>query len=290
MSDRPRRLYYVDDGVPEAGTRFLRESCEERDVDFVPVDPRNLELHPMMQLEPGTMLYRPAISAVAQRTEQYLFGPGVATFYRDADGPFYVIGNYVRAFQHAGVPTPRTVHCHTAERPILERYAKQVGGFPLIFKATGFSGGVGVVRIDSMPILNAMVDFSLAMGRAPLIMAFVPDATHWRLVVVGDRVVSSYRNLTPPEDFRSVASADTADYDAEPPPGLEEVAVRAAYSLRSEMGGVDALFHEKSGRVYVLESNFPCYFAQAQSVTGVDTSGAMVDHLLAKAARLTASS
>ena len=49
-----------------------------------------------------------------------------------------------------------------------------------------------------------------------------------------------------------------------------------------ELAGVDILQHP-SGRLYLLEANFPCYFAHAQTLAGVDVAGAMVEHLMAKA-------
>ena len=59
------------------------------------------------------------------------------------------------------------------------------------------------------------------------------------------------------------------------------LAVSAVQAIRRELGGVDILEHP-SGRLYLLEANFPCYFPQAQVVAGIDVAGAMVDHLLTK--------
>jgi glutathione synthase/RimK-type ligase-like ATP-grasp enzyme len=69
-------------------------------------------------------------------------------------------------------------------------------------------------------------------------------------------------------------------------PALEDAAVRAVHALRVEHGGVDLLEHP-SGRLYLLEANFPCYYPQAQRIGGIDVAGAMVDYLLEKAVRLT---
>jgi hypothetical protein len=46
---------------------------------------------------------------------------------------------------------------------------------------------------------------------------------------------------------------------------------------------VDVLQHP-SGRFYLLEANFPCYFGHAQE-NGQDIAGAIVDHLLDKSLR-----
>jgi hypothetical protein len=280
-----RRFVYVDDGVPETGTNFLRAACEQRGVAFVPVNPHGFEFLPEQQLRPGDLLYRPAISLASQRVEQFLYGPGVATFYAEEDGVYFGITSPHLAFQRAGLPIPRTVVCQTADRELLQRHVQRLGGLPIVFKVPGYQTGVGVGRVDSLPALFSFVDFALAMGRNPLLASYIPDAVHWRAVVVGDRVVATYRNVNATDDFRSHATREAADYEARPPEGLSEIAIGSTRVTKVEFGGVDVLEHT-SGRLYLLECNFPCYFAQAQDVAGADIAGAMVDHLLAKAEKL----
>ena len=41
-----------------------------------------------------------------------------------------------------------------------------------------------------------------------------------------------------------------------------------------------------TGRLYLLESNFPCYFATPQEAVGTDVAGAMLDFLIEKSRRL----
>ena len=279
-----RRLIYVDDGVPPLGTQFIQRSCAARNVDFVPLNPIGFEFSPSAQLHAGDLLYRPAISFVAQLVEQFIWAPGVATFYAD-DDLFFGCLNPLNVFQRGGLPVPRTITCLSSDRDILDRYATRLGGYPLVYKIPGFSTGVGVGRLDSPASLYSFVDLALGLGRFPQVMAYVPDAVHWRLVVVGDRVAGSYRSPVAPQDFRTVATRDLDDYTATPPEDAVRVAVRSTELMRHELGGVDVLAHE-SGRVYLLENNFPCYFAQAQDVAGADVSGAMIDHLIAKAERL----
>ncbi|NJD20064.1 MAG: hypothetical protein FIA95_12385 [Gemmatimonadetes bacterium] len=285
-SPKVRRLVYVDDGAPEAGTRHLRRSCEERGVAFLPVDVRLFDFHPSKQLHAGDLLYRPAVSLLSQRVEQFLYAPGVATFYAEPDGIYRGCVNAPLAFQRSGLPAPRSIPLFAADRATLADFARRLGGFPVVFKVPGFSTGIGVGKVDSLDSLVSLAELARVLGQNPWLMAYVPDAVHWRLVVVGDRVVASYRNVTREEDFRSSATRDPTDYRAEPPEGMAELAVRSSRVLRLEFGGVDVLEHPASGRLYLLENNFPCYFAQAQDVAGVDISGAMVDHLLRKAESL----
>lgn len=58
-------------------------------------------------------------------------------------------------------------------------------------KALGHSRGVGVIRADSLASLFSIVDFALAENNRPLLTSYVPDAVHWRFVVVGDRAVAT---------------------------------------------------------------------------------------------------
>jgi glutathione synthase/RimK-type ligase-like ATP-grasp enzyme len=153
-------------------------------------------------------------------------------------------------------------------------------------KMLGGERGIGVMRVDSFPALFSLMDYSRACGSDPLLCAYIEGAVHWRLVVVGDRVVAAYKNITEAEDFRTYAGEDLSDYQAPVDPEMARIAVRATHALGYELGGVD-LLQAPDGRIYLLESNFPCYFPQAQLVAGIDISGMMIDHLLGKAGRLT---
>jgi len=169
------------------------------------------------------------------------------------------------------------VRVHRAADDALEGWVDALGGFPLVVKSGGGEGGVGTLIADSMPALRSLLDLLLAQGQHPTLLAFVPDAVHLRLVVVGDEVVTAYRNPTRPGDFRSEPSDDPADYEIELDPSHAEIAVAASHVVGYAFAGVDLLLHP-SGRAYLLEANFPCYFPQAE-MFGADVAGAMLDYL-----------
>jgi hypothetical protein len=275
------KFYLVDAYVPDETVRLLREACEKRGVEFVHIQAAEFDYEPCHQASPGDMLYRAGITAAAGFVEQHLYQRGVATFYSLPEGPLIHKVNPLLVLQRAGLPVPRWVYVTTRDRVALRRYAERVGGMPAILKFAGFSRGVGVTRVDSLPSLFSNVDYALSNGRNPVLCAYVDRATHWRAIVVGDRVVSYYRNVMDEDDFRTSGSNREEDYRAPAPPGLEEIAVGATRVLGHEFGGVDILEHP-SGRLYLLESNNPCYFASGQLVVGTDVSGAMIDHLLQK--------
>jgi hypothetical protein len=277
-----RSLYCLDQGVPQETSSSLRRACEVRRVRYVSVDPRGFNYLAGGRLPLGTMLFSPSTSVASQQVEQFLVHEGVATLYADGFGPQRYVDNQLLFLERAGVPVPRTVYALEDDPKLLASYAEKLGGFPLVLKVQGFSLGVGIMQVDSMAALLSTVEFLRATGRPAFLQAAVLPSVHWRLVVVGTEVVASYRNPVRNNDFRSEASDDPADYSAQPPPAATEVALRACALLGMEHGGVDVLVHA-SGRVYVLEVNFPCYFGHAQIEGGVDVAGAIVEHLLAKA-------
>lgn len=280
-----QRLFYLDDGVPSETTEVMAEACRERGVQFVNVNVRQFNFSAASPVLAGDMIYRAAVSLDAIKAEQHLFVDGAATLYREADGVFFDSGAARPLFERAGVPMPRGVYCHTTNRDRLREYAEFVGGFPLIAKFPGGSGGVNIVLVESMQGLFSLMDHAHYNGRTPYLTAYVPDAEHWRFVVVGDEVVAAYLNQPQQDDFRTYDAERPEDYRVPEDAEMIASALAAVRALRLELGGVDILLHP-SGRHYVLEANFPCYFATAQRNGQFDIAGAIVDWLQKKAAHL----
>jgi hypothetical protein len=277
----------IDDGVPAETLAVLSAACARRGIVFKPVEAAGFDFLPERRLGPGDMLYCPAASERAGAVERFLFAPGVADLRCDPLGPFALVDGAPLIFSRHGLPIPRQCTVGIAAIPLLTRMVEEIGGFPVVVKVPGGSRGVGVMRADSLPALVSLVEFLIAKGVLPLLSSFVANAVCWRVVVVGERAVSACRNPVPDGDFRSGQAAQPGDYSTSIPVELAELAVAAVRVLRLEFGGVDILEHE-SGRLYLLEANFPCYFAQADLIGGADVAGAMLDHLVEKRRRLAA--
>ena len=281
------KLHYVDDGVPEISTQIIAEACEAREVELIVHEANTFVFAPEQKASAGDLLFRPAISAASMRVEQFLYQPGVATFYRSAAGVFWNCNDAVHLFQSEGIPIPRTFYVNNADRGTLDYYVEQLGGFPVILKVLGHSRGVGVMRLDGVESLYSVVDYVAASGQTPILCTYIDNAVHWRCMVVGDRVVAAYINPQDANDFRTYGTTDPDEVYTEVGRDLSEVSIAATRILDISLGGVDVLRHE-SGRCYVLECNFPCYYAHAQEVGGVDVAGAMLEFLIDKAERLAA--
>ncbi len=276
------RFWCINVDVPDEITQMLRAACIERGVSYKEIHAPDFDFDPKHRLPPGDILYRPAVATSAMRVEQFLFTPGVATFHTEDQAVFYDFVSSPLMFQRAGLPIPRTVYCASADRQLLDAHAERLGGFPLVVKQLGGQGGVGVMIAESRRGLYALMDHLIDGGSNPLLCAYIPDAMHWRVVVVGERAVAAYRNPIDENDFRTYSSTDPDDYTSDVPTEMARIAMEAVRTMQSEFGGVDLLEHE-SGRLYLLEANVPCYFPQAQETAGIDVAGPMLDHLIAKA-------
>lgn len=277
-----QRLAFVDDGTPAETGDLLAAACAARGIGFDRVAATGFAFDPAARLPPGSLLYRGGVSLAAERVEQFLHGPGVATFHADPQGPFFLPDNAPLLFQRHGLPVPRQLPLLGSDRDVLRAAVQRLGGLPLVVKLGGGEGGIGTIRVDSLAALFSLADYLLAGGKSPSLCAYVPEALHWRVVVVGGRAVAAYPNPIDDDDFRSHGTDDAAACTATPDPALAALAVAATAALRLEFAGVDLLAHA-SGRLFVLEANFPCYFAHAELLAGIPIAAAMVDHLAAKA-------
>jgi hypothetical protein len=275
----------VNDRAPATSLELLREACRSRGVEYREIDARQFDYDPARRLALGDLLFRVGTSISALRVEQFLFAPGVATFYAgDEDRVFFTWASQWLLFERAGIPVPPTVFCGNANHAQLERWVQRLGGFPVIAKMGG-TAGVGVIMLDSPAALYSFVEYALSLGRPPALCAYIRDAVHWRVVVVRSRVIAAYTCEALPGDFRAVAPNSAGIFTKEPPPVVAALAANAVRATRLELGGVDIV--ERADGSYVLESNFPFYFPHAQVEGGIDVAGAMLDHLLAKAAATT---
>jgi hypothetical protein len=268
--------------VPEETVSLLREACRERGIPFQAITARTFDYDPSHRLDAGDMLYNAATSVAAFRVEQFLFAPSVATFYTSPNGIFFNVRSQTQLAEFTGIPMPKTVYLGSGNPALLRQQVDRLGGFPVVLKVLGRSSGIGVMLAESMASLRSQVDFAIAQGHNPLLCQFIPDAVHWRVIVLGGKAIASYRNKQVADDFRSCGSTDRADYEVKLPRPASEIAARAAAMCELDFAGVDVL-EDPEGNVWFLEANFPCYYPQAQLHGGVDIAGAMADFLAAKA-------
>ena len=268
-SDNDRRIELLD------------AACQQRDVEFVSLHADELDFTELPQLGAGDMLYQ--IDAGSLIAERMLITPQVATFYKDFHRSLFQQWQLFNYFHHE-VPMPKTIPYLTRDPELLKKYVDYMGGFPIIVKALGGSHGVGVIKVDSMGGLLSILDH-FPHNRRVIMREFIDQKRHARLIVIGNQVVDSIEYVAEGDEFRTnVGSEPTVQpkkFDAD----VEATAVKSVTTLELEFGGVDIMF-DGDGNHYVLEMNFPCYYARVQDTTGNDVAGMMVDYLMEKSKRL----
>lgn len=278
-------LHVLVDRTPPTLRQRLAEACAQVGVGYHEVHVRSVPAA-AGPLPRGALLFNPSGSRAAERVERQLFQPGVATFHADdLLGPLQVVVDPLRAFVVCGLPVPPTVEAVRGDDEEVDGIVATLGPPPYVVKVPGGEDGAGVLRCDDERALRDLVRALVLAGGAPWVQAWVEGATHWRLIVVGDRVVSAYRNVRREGDFRTGPSPDPADFGLVPPPALVDVALRAAVVAGTRFAGVDLLVRDDT--VALLEANSPCWFPAAEVHPGTpDVAVAMVTWLRDHARRL----
>jgi hypothetical protein len=276
----------VQDNVNEADKDTLElflNAAKVRGIDVIVQNPDTYDFTNIKQLGKGDLLYRITTSPRSRALEVLFIGSGIATFYNDLSyGVTYRLFGSVLINSRTNLPIAPTIFDFTNNRLALKRYAKYLGGFPIIIKILGGSRGVGVIRVDSQESLFSISDVLMEQNRTEIIMRkYIDYVAHARLIVLGKRVVSSIEYKRVSGDFRSNAGAALSVVPRVFDKTVEQSAVEAVKSMGYEFGGVDILIDE-NGRHFITEVNFPCFFARAERATGVDIAGMLIDHLLEK--------
>lgn len=275
---------------------YLKQATESRGLEFVVLESEAFDYGQDMAqaIETPSLLYRLGTTQHAAMLEALLVREGVTTLYGNPQMLFMRGFPWSGALrlQAAGLPIiPTVFNVAKGQEDRLQGYVDQLGGFPIILKASGGSHGSSVLRIDSLESLKSVLGFVTSSTEGNFVLRkFIHNATHLRMVVVGDTVADAIRYLPQPGDFRTNA-VDVPQVEAYVQTSenahLFDLAVRGVQALGLEFGGVDLLL-DADGNATIAEINYPCNFARNQMNTQVDVAGKIVDYLLAKAARTTA--
>lgn len=253
--------------------RLIEAACARRGLRCVKVVPGaagGLDLGPP---DERRLIYRTGVSHACVTVEELLFRGGDAALH----DPFFQYSNQPLIFQRAGLPRPRTVYIPDPDPAALARQVEGLGGYPVVVKAHGTEGGKGVSLAHDFETLASALAGSKSL---PSLEAYVPHARCWRVTVLNGQILAATARAAAGGDFRTNGPGSGPVDGGPPPPGLAEIAIRAAQVLKLEFGGAD-IMEAPDGRLVISEFNFPCYFADQQQETGVDIADAIVDRLIA---------
>ena len=277
------RFFLITHASQEAGNRLWGAACERRGVEYVEVIAEELDYGELEgAVASHDMAYRAAATIPAIRLEQWLITQGAKSYYPKPERVFFNCVNSTLLFQSKGLPTVPTVYDLVHDREILLHYVESLGGFPVVVKVMGSYQGQGVVRMDTLPALYALVDFVLFAGLHAYLMAYVPHA-RYRVVVLDGAALAATRHVAPAADFR--AAVDEGQPVSRLPRRIRDLAFRATEIMQTRLAGVDVLADTRSDALYVSAANFPFVFAPTQAISGVDIAGKALDYLLHKRRR-----
>jgi RimK family alpha-L-glutamate ligase len=182
--------------------------------------------------------------------------------------------------QEAGLPTPETVVC---ERAADAMAAVEAMG-DVVIKPLFGSMGHGMVRVSDPDVAFRVVRALEQLRAVYYVQRTVDHSGHdVRAFVVGGRVVGAIERRGAEGDWRTNISRGGSARPLDLPPAWEALAVRAARAVGADYAGVD-LLPARDGTVYLLEVNGIPGWHGLQRATRIDVAGAIVDHLMERAA------
>lgn len=267
------------DAIKLDSFRLLKEACKRLNIGFQlltpPYNAYGFDQVPTLA-EGG--LYRQSIGS--PRLVQYhyalrLKNPHLKSWFRSSESGIPSGGipwRTVMKGEHNGLSILPTLHGLTSRvsDELLSDIDSKLGGFPVVIKKTGASHGAGVMLVDSPLGMKSILSHIIKPESADYVLRkYIPQAQHFRLIVLNDEVISTIEYKLPKDDFRTNTTNHPDVLPAKVASDVKQLAVAATQNVGVLFGGVDILV-DKKGRAYIAEVNTPCNFARNQVCTGED--------------------
>jgi len=180
--------------------------------------------------------------------------------------------------QEAGLPVPETIVCEGAADAIAA--VREMGD--VIVKPIFGSLGHGMVRISDPDVALRVVE-PLEQMRSVFYVQRAVDhgGRDIRVFVVGGRVIGAIERTAPAGEWRTNVSRGGSVRPFDLPAAWEQLALRATVAVGADYAGVD-LLPSRDGALFVLEVNGIPGWKGLQQATGVDVSGAIIEHLVSR--------
>ena len=153
------------------------------------------------------------------------------------------------------IPIPDSALVPTEE--MIDLAHEKVGGkFPVVVKTLSGTQGKGVFIVNEYKALKSTLQAIWSVGDEVEMMfqKYIKSDHDVRLHVLGDKVIASMRRDVVDNDFRSNVHLGGKTRKYKPSKEVQELAIKAAKSVKCKWAGVDIMFDDK-GNPYVLEVN-----------------------------------
>jgi len=173
--------------------------------------------------------------------------------------------------QQDNIPMPRTYVASTIEAA--KRLLNRVS-YPIVMKFPEGTQGKGVMFADSVSSAVSLLDALVALNQPVIIQEYVETGgTDIRAIVVGDKVVASYKRRAQKEDKRSNIHAGGSGEAVLLSWEAAKVAVQTAKALGVDICGVDIL--ESPLGPVIIEANLSPGLQGISQISPVDIPDAM---------------
>jgi len=180
--------------------------------------------------------------------------------------------------QQHDIPMPRTYISSTVEaaKDLLQKV-----NYPIVMKFPEGTQGKGVMFADSISSAVSLLDALVALNQPVIIQEYVETGgTDIRAIVVGDKVVASYKRRAQKEDKRSNIHAGGSGEHVQLSWEAAKVAVQTAKALGVDICGVDIL--EGPLGPVVIEANLSPGLQGISEISTIDIPNAMASYMYNK--------
>ncbi|HZM64501.1 MAG TPA: RimK family alpha-L-glutamate ligase [Candidatus Saccharimonadales bacterium] len=186
----------------------------------------------------------------------------------------------LRAYQllaKAGVGVPKTVFAR--ETADFEEVIQLAGGAPLIVKVARGTHGNGVVLAETNKAAKAVMQAFYVEGVTFLVQEFIKESagTDVRAIVVGNRVIASFKRQSLDDDFRSNTHQGGVGKPVKLTEAEERTAVKAARAMGLPVCAVDMMRSERGP--LVLEVNSSGSLKTPELLTGRNLAEKIIEYI-----------
>lgn len=176
--------------------------------------------------------------------------------------------------EEAGINTPRTIVTESFSEAM--RGFKELGG-DVVVKPLFGSLGMGISRVSSEDVAYRVFRALEMTKSVYYLQEFLPHGGRdIRVFTIGGNVVASMQRQS--DDWKTNISSGGKAKPYTPSKEAVEMSLKAAEKLGLEYTGVDLI--EVEDKTYVIELNSTSGWEGLQSVTKVDITKALIDHVL----------
>jgi hypothetical protein len=262
----------------QARLTSLENACKKLDINFCLVDEATVDFSNLPKPTNQDGLYNCARGS--RLLEINMMNKEVKTFYRTFPGNavFADTSQICVQLEKQGIPMPKTIYKGNNDKTLLKKYVDFLGGFPIIIKTYGGTGGFGVIKVDNYATLNSMADYLVAEKTDFQLKEFIPSNSCERIVVLGNNVLYTISRPLKTDDFRSNAY-DNKSYSKKLSDEINQVAIDATHAANLNYAGVDLIISNKDNKPYILEVNCPQNFVILEKVLGESYADKMITWL-----------